>query len=51
MMLKQDGKLKGHEPKWSTKVHKIVFAKEGGFLIDDEKRRVYHRHELLKVAA
>ena len=51
-MLKQDGKRKGYEPKWTTKVHSVIFAKDGGFLVDDlQKRRVYHRHELLKVAA
>ena len=51
VMLKQDGKRKGYEPKWSTKVHSVVFAKDGAFLVDDQKRRVYHRHELLKVSS
>ena len=49
-MLKQDGKRKGYEPKWSVKLHTVIFARDGGYLVDDlQKRMAYHRHELLKV--
>ena len=52
VMLKQDGKRKGYEPKWSVKLHTVIFARDGGYLVDDlQKRRAYLRHELLKVSA
>ena len=49
VMLKQDGKRKGYEPKWSTEVFKVRFEKDGDYLVTDGRRRVYLRHELLKL--
>ena len=48
--LKKTTKTKGYFPKWSEKVYKVRFTKDGDYLIDDViKCRVYRRHELLKV--
>ena len=43
---------KGHEPKWSRDTHKVVYIKDGQYLLDNQhiRRRAYLRHELLKVA-
>ena len=52
VMLKQDNKTKGYMPKWSLQKFKVVHVGEdaGGYLVNDGKRRVYLRHELLKVS-
>ena len=49
VMLKKDTKRKGYMPRWSTETYKVTYEQGGDFLVDDDKRRVYHRHELLKV--
>lgn len=49
VMLKKDTKRKGYMPRWSTEIYKVTYKQGGDFLVDDGKRRVYHRHELLKV--
>ena len=48
VMLKKDTKRKGYMPRWSTETYKVTYEQGGDFLVDDDKRRVYHRHELLK---
>ena len=41
---------KGYQPSWSKEVYKITFIKDHQYLIDDGvRRRVWNRHELLKV--
>ena len=41
---------KGYKSVWSSKVYKITFVNENGYLIDDySKRTVFQRNELLKV--
>ena len=43
---------KGYESVWSTKVYTIQLIKDGVYSFNDyEKRRIYRRHELLKVNA
>ena len=43
---------KGYESVWPKEVYTITFIKDGAYLLNDyEKRRVYRRHELLKVDA
>ena len=53
VLAKRDQKTKGYMPKWSLeKFHVTYKADDGaGYLINDEKRRVYQRHELLKVSS
>jgi hypothetical protein len=41
---------KGYVSSWSKEVYTIQLIKDGTYLLNDyDKRRVYHRHELLKV--
>ena len=49
VMLSKDPKRKGYMPRWSTEVFRVAFEQDGDFRVTDSKRRVYHRHELLKV--
>lgn len=41
---------KGYESRWSKDVYKVIYIKDNEFLLDDGKRRVYRRHELLKIS-
>ena len=50
VMLKKDTKRKGYMPRWSTETYKVTYKQGGDFLVNDDKRRVYHRHELLKLS-
>ena len=36
-------------PKWSTTVYKVIGIRNGDFLVNDGKKGVYQRHELLKI--
>jgi len=49
MQKKELGKTKGYFPKWSKDVFKIVAISGQNYMIDDGKRRLYIRSELLKV--
>ena len=50
VLQKKTTKTKGYFPKWSEKVYKVRFIKDGDYLIDDTiKRKVYRRHELLRI--
>ena len=49
VMIKKDSKTKGYMPKWSTDKYTVTFIKDHNYLINDGKRKVYVRHELLKV--
>ena len=41
---------KGHKSVWSSKVYKITFMNENGYLIDGfSKRKAFQRNELLKI--
>ena len=43
---------KGYQPSWSKEVYKITFIKNNQYLINDGvRRRVWNRHELLKINA
>ena len=46
---KEVGKTKGYFPKWSKQVYKIIGKDGNDFLINDGKRKVHIRSELLKV--
>ena len=46
---KKDNKTKGYFPKWSKEVYKVTFVKDNDYMINDGKRKLYQRHELLKV--
>ena len=48
-LLRKDTKTKGYFPKWSPTVYKVLFIKDGDYIINDTKRKVYMRFELLKV--
>ena len=47
--VKKELTTKGYDAKWSKNVFKIVFVKNNEYLINDGKRKVYLRHEILKV--
>ena len=49
-MIKKDSKTKGYMPKWSPTVYKVTFISGNDYLINDGKKKVYQRHEILKVA-
>ena len=41
---------KGYESVWGSKVYKITFMNENGYIINDYyKRKVVQRNELLKI--
>ena len=46
---KEAGKTKGYFPKWSKEIYKVIHIKDDDYMINDGKRKVYLRHELLKV--
>ena len=49
VLLKKDSKRKGYMPRWSPETFRVMFEQDGDYRVNDDKRRVYHRHELLKV--
>ena len=50
VMMKKDNKTKGYMPKWSKQVYKVIHIRDGkDYLVNDGKRKVYQRHEILKV--
>ena len=49
VMIKKDSKTKGYMPKWSIEKFKITFINDNNYMINDGKRKVYIRHEILKV--
>ena len=49
MIKKEPGITKGYMPKWSTQVYQVTFIKDDDYMVNDGKRKVYLRHELLKV--
>ena len=49
VMIKKDTKTKGYFPKWSKEVYKVLVIDGKDYLVNDGKRKVYRRHELLKV--
>ena len=50
VMMKKDVTTKGYFPKWSKQVYKVMFISGGKeYRVNDNKKRVYQRHELLKV--
>ena len=49
MIKKEAGKTKGYMPKWSLETYKVIAINGDDYLINDGKRRVYIRAELLKV--
>ena len=48
-MLIKDSKTKGYMPKSSTDTFKILHIKDHDYLVNNNKRKIYLRHELLKV--
>ena len=49
MIKKEPGITKGYMPKWSTQVYQVTFIKDDDYMVNDNKKKVYLRHELLKV--
>ena len=49
MIKKEGGITKGYVPKWSKEVYQVTFIKNNDYLINDGKRKVHIRAELLKV--
>ena len=47
---KKEGFKKGYESNWSKDVYKVLFYKDKQYLVDDSKRKLYSRHELLKIS-
>ena len=48
---KKEGFKKGYESNWSKDVYKVIFYKDKQYLVNNNKRRLYSRHELLKINA
>ena len=48
-MKKEAGKTKGYMPKWSKQVYKVIHVDGKDYMVNDGKRKVYNRHEFLKV--
>ncbi len=40
---------KGFHPKYSEDIYKVLAIKDGNYLINNNTRRLYRRHDLLKV--
>ena len=49
MLKKEAGKTKGYMPNWTLETYKVIAINGDDYLINDGKRRVYIRAELLKV--
>ena len=49
VILTKDNKTKGYMPKWSTDTFKVTFVKDNEYTVNNDRRKVYLRHELLKV--
>ena len=49
MVKKEAGKTKGYFPKWTTETYKVMAIDGNSYMINDGKRRLYIRSELLKV--
>ena len=47
---KKEGFKKGYESNWSKDVYKVIFYKDKQYLVNNNKRRLYSRHELLKIS-
>ena len=45
---KEAGKTKGYFPKWSKQVYKVIHVAGKDYMVNDGKRKVYQRHEILK---
>ena len=48
-MLTKDSKTKDYMPKWSTDTFKVLHINDHDYLVNNNSRKVYLRHELLKV--
>ena len=51
-IIKQDGKKKGYDPKWSRQVYKVVSVDGINYTINEtnpSKKKTFNRYELLKV--
>ena len=40
---------KGYDPKWSPQTFKVLVVDGKQYMVNNNKRKVYNRHELLKV--
>ena len=49
VVIKKDSKTKGYMPKWSTDKYKVTFIKDNDYMINDGKRKIYQRFEILRV--
>ena len=49
VMQKKDNTTKGYFPTWSKEVYKVTFIKDNDYMVNDGKRKLCQRHELLNV--
>ena len=49
--MKPKSMKKGYDSSWSKDVYTITFIKDKQYLINDHRRRVWNRWELLKITA
>ena len=49
VLMKKQTHTKGYHPKWSPVLFRVQYIKGHDYLINDGKRKVYIRHELLKI--
>ena len=53
VFVKKTAITKGHDPRFSRAVHKVLFVSADGkrYLLDNNTKKLYSRHELRKVEA
>ena len=49
VLMKKDSTTKGYFPKWNQSVFEVIFIENDNYVINDGKRKLYRRHEILKI--
>ena len=49
MKKKQHTFKKGYTSSWSKEIYKVTFGNDNQYLVNDNKRKVFNRWELLKI--
>ena len=47
---KKTGFTKGYDPKFSKEIYKVLFHKDKQYLVNNNTKKLYSRHELLKIS-
>ena len=49
VLLRKDNKTKGYHPTYSDEIYKVIHIRGNDYVINNDTKKVYLRHELLKV--